>query len=161
MHISRPSRTLTVAADSAQWLSIECMNDVWIIGDDPEGLRLYPPAGRPAYRPILRAIASPLPDQCAGPAETLLLELVGEDLLYWTADGTGVWLPGVPGVLRVLNDTGHPPVLIPGESEPYSSISGAVAIHSIPAGPADIYSAIAHRYTLTIWADQSDQPEVG
>jgi len=161
---SRPTRTLTVALTCVQWRALESMNDIWMMGDDLYALSSSSPARRQAYQPILRAAASPLVSYRAAPEATQMCQLVGEDLLYWNAEGTGVWLPGVPGELPVVYDTGRPPAVRLGEAlgRSYYTVSGAIAIHSRASLPVkDAPFPDAFPFVLSIWAGEPDHLEAG
>ncbi|MFC4637779.1 hypothetical protein [Deinococcus hohokamensis] len=133
-------RFILVSLTHVQLLGLECLNDTWIQRHDPAALAAYPPAQRPAHAPIRRAAAwarTGDPRALAlmqGGSEALCL-LMGVDIAYWDAEGQGLFLPGLPGLLDVVLDDGEPPVVRPdGETCPYYAISGAVAIR--PASDA-------------------------
>lgn len=130
--VSGRLRQLLLPYTASQWLALHCANDVWTLaerGPSP-ALTGYAPTHRPAYRSLLTAAEwlqshphDPRAQAVTGGDFTLYMAL-GDDLLHWNEQGDGLWLPGVPGEMEVLEDTHGPVHLVLGESEPYMTSSG-------------------------------------
>lgn len=136
-----PHRHILVALNDTQWQALECLNDTWILRDDPAAMIAYVPAQRRAHAPIRRAAAwARTSDPRAhallhgGENEALCL-LVGHEVASFDESGTQLFIPGIPGMIDViLASEPSPVVTLTGESRPYYAISGAVALR--PASQA-------------------------
>lgn len=132
-------RSILVAANVAQEHAIECLNDTWLISGDSAEIASYPPAQQASHQPLLRAATwyrsgNPRAAALAQGSEPLLLMLLGPELLFWDEGGTGLWLPGLPGVMGVRFYDKATPTVHPRETAPYYAISGAVALHGALLG---------------------------
>ncbi len=148
-------RQIVIAADIHQSLAIECLNDTWMRIDKPQALANYAPAQRPAHQPMHRAgtwrrTGDPRAKTLEDAGDTLLLMLLGEELLYWDQTGMYLHLPGVPGLLAVRSDSEHTPALELGETDAYFAVGGVVAIHVAPEGLPLLTGTMDRLYTLTV-----------
>ncbi|MDR6220979.1 hypothetical protein [Deinococcus soli (ex Cha et al. 2016)] len=153
--MSQSFQHILVALTDTQWFALEALNDTWEMRDDPPALITYGPAQRRSHAPIRRAAAwARTGDPRAqallhgGENEALCL-LLGHEVGYWDADGTQLFVPGIPGAIDVLLDSGTSPVVRPGsEGRPYYAISGAVAFR--PASQALSAGVATHEWGIDL-----------
>ncbi|MCP2015916.1 hypothetical protein L1280_003099 [Deinococcus sp. HSC-46F16] len=164
-----PSRRLTVTLTSDQWVAVEAINEVWLVAlpaaTEPSPhtaatLEAYIPATRPTYRPVLAA-ARWAQDHRNDPRAQAVLDLdttyyaaVGHDLIHWSVGGDRLWLPGVPGDLRVTADS-HGPVPLDLElTPPYLTSHGLLwaRFNLAPPGPG-----VFAYMNLWLWEMGADQ----
>lgn len=154
-------RKMLVSLSDVQMLALECLNDTWILRDDPVALTTYRPAQRRAHAPIRRAAAwARTGDPRAqallrgGENEALCMAL-GFEVAYWDEHGTQLFLPGIPGMIEVMLDSEKSPVVNPGgETRPYYAISGAVAFR--PASQAISAGLAAHVWGIDLVVLEAD-----
>ncbi|MPY66376.1 hypothetical protein F8S09_06635 [Deinococcus sp. SDU3-2] len=133
MSETHPSvRRLLLPITTTQWSAIEAANDVWMATESGVSAALldYPPSRRRAYRHLLSAAEwqrtcpqDPRLAAVTGNDFTILMAL-GDEVVYWTEQGDGLWLPGIPGVLPVEEDTHGQAAVDPGFTDPYFASSG-------------------------------------
>lgn len=133
-------RSILIILTRVQLLALECLNETWIERHNPMTLTTYIPAQRRAHAPIRRAAAwARTGDPRAqaiqrGVYEPLCL-LMGEELIYWDEHGADLFIPGIPGMIEVVVDDAPPPAVdLGGETRPYYTVSGVVAIRPASDG---------------------------
>ncbi|WP_159066043.1 hypothetical protein [Deinococcus ficus] len=163
-------RLILVTLTDAQWLALQCLNDTWELRDDSAALAAHTPARRRAHQPILRAGAwlrsgDPRAQALNGRGGTTEVMLLGHELLYWDEDGTGLHLPGVPGLIHVIVDYGHAPAAVDsirdGSGPPYRAISGAVAIRLAPYAVSVDLDDPAQTYDVVVLEGDPDTLDGG
>ncbi|WP_155300483.1 hypothetical protein [Deinococcus kurensis] len=153
--MSQSFRHILVSLTDVQMVALECLNDTWLLRDDPPALTTYGPAQRRSHAPIRRAAAwartgDPRAQSLLrGGENEALCMVLGSEVVYWDEYGTQLFVPGIPGAIDVLLDSGTSPVVQPGgEGRPYYAISGAVAFR--PASQALSAGVAAHEWGIDL-----------
>lgn len=163
-------RYILVTLTHPQWLALQCLNDTFELLNDPAALAAHTPARRRAHQPILRAGAwlrsgDPRAQALTGRSGTTEVMLLGHELLYWDESGTGLHLPGVPGLIQVIVDYGHTPSAVDGirdgSGPPYRAISGAVAIRLAPYAVSVDLDDPAQTYDVVVLEGDPDTLDGG
>lgn len=153
--MSPSTRHILVSFTDAQMVALECLNDTWQMRNDPPALTSYGPAQRRLHAPLRRAAAwARTGDPRAqaliqGGANEALCLLLGHEVAYWDAQGTQLFVPGIPGALDVVLYSETSPVVQPGsDGRPYYAISGAVAFR--PASQALSAGLATHEWGIDL-----------
>lgn len=161
-------RLILVTLTELQWRAVQCLNDTWELIHSPDALAAYSPARQRAHQPMHRAGAwlrrgDPRAVALNGRSGTTEVMLLGHELLYWNEDASALHLPGVPGLIEVVVDHGHPPRVDAwdGDCPPYAAISGAVAIRPAPYGVAYGLDRPEYGYDIVVLEADPDSLDGG